>query len=100
LKVFTFGSRDHVADFGSCSVENLFVNGEPSRAPPTLSLSPFTFGLGYLSGEPRGGESIWHGAGGDRGMGVKEVSERGVKVRGEVRRGAVREQVDRFGKEP
>ena len=75
MKVFAFGSRDHVADFGSCSVKDLFVNGEAGRAPLTLSLPPFTLGLRYFEGEPRGGESIWHGASGDRGMFVKELLE-------------------------
>ena len=73
--MFAFGSRDHVADFGSCGVKDLFVNGEARGAPLTLSLPPFTLGLSYFGGEPRGGESVWHGASGDRGVFVEELSE-------------------------
>ena len=72
MKVIAFSSGDHVADFGSCSVEDLFVNGEPGRAPSTLSFPTFMLGLGNLRGEPRGGEPIWYRADGDRGMFVKE----------------------------
>jgi hypothetical protein len=80
LKVFALRSGDHVADFGSCSVKDLLVNVEPGRARTTLGLPSFTFGISNLGGEPGGGGSIGHGADGDRCMGVKEVSERGVKV--------------------
>lgn len=57
-RVFSFSRRDHVGNFSSVCLKDLFMNSEAGRAPTTFSTTSLAFSVGDFRMEPRGRRAV------------------------------------------